>query len=111
MYNKIIEILQQLNIDIAINQYEGDSDEYILIGIYKDEDSDFFDNINLSETYYINVTYWFKSKTNIEKYKKIKSLLKKHGFIYDGGKELDDDYYMGRSLDFIYTEYEIEGEE
>lgn len=111
MYNKIVEILQQLNIDIAINQYEGNSDEYILVSIYKDEDSNFFDNTNLSETYYINIMYWFKSKTNIDKYKKIKSLLKKHDFIYDGGKEFNDKEYMGRSLDFIYEEYEIEGEE
>lgn len=110
MYDKIIGILQELNVDIAINQYEGDSDEYILLSIYKDEDSNFFDNTNLSETYYINVTYWFKSKSNIEKYKKIKSLLKAHDFSYDGGKELNNDGYMGRSLDFIYTEYELEGD-
>lgn len=111
MYNKIIEVLQPLNIDLAINQYEGDSDEYILLKVYADEDSDFFDNTNLSETYYINITYWFKSKSNIDRYKEIKSLLKKHDFIYDGGKELNDKEYMGRSLDFIYEEYELEGED
>ena len=104
MYNKIVEVLETLGIDIAFMEYEGNSDEYIIFSIYDDEDSDFNDDTNDSEVSYINITYWFKSKLNINKYKKIKDLMKNNDFIYDGGKDLKDGSYYGKSLDFIFTE-------
>lgn len=104
MHNKIVEVLETLGIDIAFMEYEGNSDEYITFSIYDDEDSDFNDDTNDSEVSYINITYWFKSKLNINKYKKIKELMKKNNFIYDGGKDRKNGNYYGKSLDFIFTE-------
>lgn len=103
MHNKISELLETLGIDVAFMEYDGNSSEYIIFSIYNDEDNDFNDDDNDSEIFYINITYWFKSKTNINKYKKIKKLMKDNNFIYEGnGKDLKDDGYFGKSLDFIY---------
>ncbi|MEG0667842.1 MAG: hypothetical protein RR460_04375 [Clostridium sp.] len=110
MHNKLVEILEQLKIPIAFQEFDGESDEYIVFDVYHDEDSDFYDNENLSETYYITLNYWFKSKSNIKKYKKIKSLLKDNDFVYTGGKDLISNGYLGRNLDFKYIEYDLEGE-
>lgn len=104
MHNKIVEVLETLGIDIAFMEYEGNSDEYIIFSIYDDEDSDFHDDTNDSEVSYINISYWFKSKSNINKYKKIKELMKKNNFVYDGGKDRKEGSYYGKSLDFIFTE-------
>lgn len=111
MHNKLVEILEELKIDVAFQEYTGYADEYIIFNIYKDEDSDFVDNINLSETYYISINYWFKSKSKISKYKIIKDHLKKNGFTYDGGKDLKGKDVVGRNLDFIYMEILNESEE
>jgi len=53
MHNKLVEILEELNIPIGFQKFEGEAEEYIIFNIYDDEDSNFFDNENLSETYYI----------------------------------------------------------
>ncbi len=103
MHNKICEILETLGIDIAFMEYEGKSKEYIIFSIYDDEDDDFNDDTNDSEVFYINITYWFKSKSNINKSVRIKELMKENDFIYNGGKDLKDDGYFGKSLDFIFT--------
>lgn len=102
MHNKICGLLESLGIDVEFMEYEGNSLEYIIFNIYDDEDNDFNDDENDSEVFYINIVYWFKSKTNINKYRKIKKLMKENNFIYDGGKDLKDDGYFGKSLDFIY---------
>lgn len=104
MHNKTCELLETLGIDVAFMEYDGNSSEYIIFSIYDDEDNDFNDDTNDSEVFYINIVYWFKSKTkNINKYKKIKEIMKNNDFIYDGGKDLKDDGYFGKSLDFIFT--------
>ena len=103
MHNKICEILETIGIDVSFMGYEGKSNEYVIFSIYDDEDEDFNDDTNDSEVFYINITYWFKSKSNINKYKRIKELMKENNFIYDGSKDLKDDGYFGKSLDFIFT--------
>ena len=106
MHSKIIETLKPLGIDIDFMTYDGNSKEYIIFSIYDDEDSDFSDDSNESETFYINLSYWTKDKSKIKKYKGIKETMKASGFIYDDGKDLKDKDYVGRSLDFIYVENE-----
>ena len=105
MHNKLVEILESLGIDIAFMEYEGNSKEYIIFDIYNEEDSNFSDDENLSNTYYIQVNYWFNSLKNINKYKEIKDLMKNNGFIFDGAKDLRDKRYYGKNMDFIYVEY------
>lgn len=108
MHNKIVEVLETLEIDLAFMEYEGNSNEYIIFDIYNEKYSDFSDDDNLSETYYIQVNYWFKSLKNIDKYKKIKELMKENGFIFDSAKDLKDKRYYGKNMDFIYVNYKEE---
>lgn len=103
MHNKLVEVLETLGIDLGWQEYEGNNSEYIIFSIYDEGEDDFEDDENTSEVFYINITYWFKNKSNINKYKQIKSLMKNNGFIFDGGKDLKQGSYYGKSLDFIYT--------
>ena len=105
MHSKIVEILESLGIDIAFMEYEGNSSEYIIFDIYNELDSSFSDDKSLSNTYYIQVNYWFKSLKNISKYNEIKELLKNNGFIFDGAKDVKDSGYYGKNMDFIYLDF------
>lgn len=110
MHEKLVGILEKLGIDIAFMEYNDNSKEYIIFKIYNDIDSNFSDDINKSNTNYIEINYWFKDLKNIKKYKKIKKIMKENGFIFDGGKDLKDDSYYGKNMDFIYVDYEMDGE-
>ena len=70
MHNKIVEVLESLGIDIGFMEYEGNANEYIIFDIYNELDSNFSDDENLSNTYYIQVNYWFKS-FNLTKLKNV----------------------------------------
>ncbi len=76
MHNKLVEILEELNIPIGFQKFEGEAEEYIIFNIYDDEDSNFFDNENLSETYYICINYWTTKKSKLDNYKKLKLYLR-----------------------------------
>ena len=108
MHNKLVEVLETLGIDIAFMEYEGNASEYIIFDIYNEVDTDFSDDNSLSDTYYIQVNYWFKSLKNLDKYNKIKELLKNNGFIFDGAKDVKDSGYYGKNMDFIYISYKGE---
>ena len=108
MHNKLVEVLETLGIDIAFMEYEGNASEYIIFDIYNEVDTDFSDDNSLSDTYYIQVNYWFKSLKNLDKYNKIKELLKNNGFIFDGAKDVKDSGYYGKNMDFIYINYKGE---
>ena len=99
MHNKLVEILEELNIPIGFQKFEGEAEEYII------------DNENLSETYYICINYWTTKKSKLDNYKKIKTLLKGYDFKYNSGKDMESDGAYGRSLTFIYENYLDEGEE
>lgn len=105
MHNKIVEILETLGIDLGFIEYSGNSKEYIIFNIYNEEESDFSDDENLSNIYYIQVNYWFNSLKNINKYKEIKEIMKKNGFIFDDAKDVKDGKYYGKNMDFIFKEY------
>lgn len=102
MHEILVELLETLGIDLGWQEYDGNSSEYIIFSIYNDEDEDFEDDDNSSEVYYITITYWFKDKSNINKWKKIKKLLKNNGFSYDDGKDRKEGALFGRSMDFTY---------
>ena len=108
MHNKLVEVLETLGIDIAFMEYEGNASEYIIFDIYNEVDTDFSDDNSLSDTYYIQVNYWFKNLKNLDKYIKIKELLKENGFIFDGAKDVKDSGYYGKNMDFIYINYKGE---
>ena len=109
MHSKLVEVLEALGIDVAFMEYEGNANEYIIFDIYNELDSNFSDDKNLSNTYYIQVNYWFKSLKNINKYNEIKELLKNNGFIFDSAKDVKDSGYYGKNMDFIYLDFEKEG--
>ena len=105
MHQILVDLLNQLGITIGWKELDNTEtlDEYIVFNIYDDEDSNITSDGNLSETYYITIDYWYKNLDNINKYKKIKRLLKENGFEYDGGCDLKGDGVHGKNMDFIYT--------
>ena len=103
MHNKIVEILEELGIDIGFMEYSGNSDEYIVFSIFNEKDTGYSDDTNTSETYNIQINYWFKNLDNISKYKKIKEKMKSNGFFFDSAEDLKDGKYFGKNMDFIYT--------
>ncbi len=105
MHQILVDLLEQFGIDIGWEELDNTEslDEYIVFSIYDDKDSNITTEGNLTETYYITVNYWYKNLDNINKYKKIKSLLKENGFIYDGGNDLKGEGVRGKSMDFIYV--------
>lgn len=105
MHNKIVETLEELGIDIGFMEYDGNSDEYIIFDIYNEEDKEYSDDKNSCEVYYIQVNYWFKSLKNINKYYVIKEKMKSNNFIFDSAKDVKDDNYYGKNMDFIYIKY------
>lgn len=111
MHNKLVEILENLNIPIAFQVFEGEAEEYIIFNIYDDKNSNFFDNENLTETYYISINFWTTKKSKLKNYKKIKSLLKEYDFKYLNGKDLVSDGVYGRNLTFTYEYFLDEGDE
>lgn len=104
MHQILVNLLETFGIDIGWDELDNTENlkEYIVFSIYHDEDSNITTEGNLTETYYITVNYWYKDLDNINKYRKIKSLLKSNGFIYDGGNDLKGDGVRGKSMDFIY---------
>ena len=84
MHQILVDLLEQFGIDIGWEELDNTEslDEYIVFSIYDDKDSNITTEGNLTETYYITVNYWYKNLDNINKYRKIKSLLKENGFIY-----------------------------
>lgn len=105
MHQILVDLLEQLGIAIGWEELDNTEtlDEYIVFNIYDDEDSNITTEGNLTETYYITIDYWYKNLDNINKYKKIKKLLKENGFEYDGGADLKGDGVRGKNMDFIYT--------
>ena len=108
MHDLIVEALLPLDIDLGFMKYEGNAKEYIIFNVYDEKDSNLCDDINLSETYYIQVNYWFKSLKNISKYKQIKDILKSKGFYFDNAVDLVDEDFYGKSMDFIYVNFREE---
>ena len=109
MHNKIVEVLEGLSIDLGFMEYTGNAKEYIIFNIYNEEETNHCDDNNMSDTYYISLNYWFNSLENINKYKKIKELMKSNKFIFNGSKDLKDGSYYGKNMDFIYVNFEKEG--
>ena len=64
MIVKLENILKELNIELAYQEYDGDAEEYLIFDIYDLRENDFADDINLSLTNYITINYWHKLKDN-----------------------------------------------
>lgn len=105
MHQILVNLLEKFGIDIGWEELDNTEnlEEYIVFSIYDDNDSNITTEGNLTETYYITVNYWYKNLDNIDKYKRIKKLLKENDFKYDGGGDLKGDGVRCKSMDFIYT--------
>ncbi|MDB8553914.1 hypothetical protein [Turicibacter sanguinis] len=110
MRQKIVDALTPLNIELAWSQYTGDAEDYIIFSVYNNAVTDECDNSHLSEIYYVTISYWFKSLSNLKKEKQIKKSMLEAGFAFDGGQDLVDGNMKGISMDFI-MEIPIEEEE
>lgn len=107
MHQLIVDILETLGIDLAYQEYDGSSEEYIVFYIDNENDDNFSDDINETEEYEIVVRYYYKSLKNIEKYKKIKSLMKQNNFsFYKCNDSKKDDYYC-KDMNFRYTKEDL----
>ena len=103
MNSKIINLLK----DIVPTYYQGTTqcpDKYCIFSYYDEQDSMFYDDTNLSETYYITINYWYKRPEDMMLYKQIKNILKSNGFTFDGSSDLKEGVYYGKNMDFIYEE-------
>lgn len=108
MHDLLVNILLELNIDLGFMSYEGNADEYIIFNIYNEKESNLCDDTNMSQTYYIQVNYWFKSLKNISKYEEIINLLKENDFYFEGAKDLSDSDFYGKNMDFVYIKFREE---
>lgn len=105
MLERIENILKELNIELAYQEYNGEANEYIIFDIFNEKDIEYADDINLGTNYYITINYWHKSLSKVNMPKLIKELMKKHGFFFDGMKSLPKyKGFHGKNLDFIYEE-------
>lgn len=105
IYNKIIEALDNLNIELAFQEYLGENKEYILFDIYLEEDTNYADNKATEVRYSITLSYYHKSKAGIKKYKLIKESMKENGFFFNTSKSLKkENDLFGKNFDFIYIE-------
>lgn len=101
MRQKIVDALTPLNIELVWSKYTGDADEYIIFSIYNNAVTDECDNSHLSEIYYVTISYWFKSLSNLKKEKQIKKSMLDAGFAFDSSKDLIDGTMNGINMDFI----------
>ena len=108
MHEILVNALLPLNIDLGFMQYEGNAKEYIIFNIYNEFESNLCDDTNLSETYFIQIDYWFKDLKNISKYNKIKDILRKNNFSYRSGVDLYDEGFYGKSMSFQYVKFREE---
>lgn len=103
MNSKIISLLKD-TVPIYYQETTQKPDKYVVFSYYDEQDSMFYDDTNLSETYYITLNYWYKTSSDMMLYKQIKNILKSNGFIFDGASDLKDGEYRGKNMDFIYEE-------
>ena len=103
MNNKIIKLLKDI-VPIYYQETKQSLGKYCIFSYYAEKDSMFYDDANLSETYYITINYWYKNASDMMLYKQIKDILKSNGFIFDGSSDTKDGDYRGKNMDFIYEE-------
>ena len=103
MNSKILNVLKDI-VPVFYQETKQKSDKYIIFSYYDEKDSMFYDDANLSETYYITINYWYKNPSDMMIYKQIKNILKSNGFIFDGSSDIKDGDYRGKNMDFIYEE-------
>ena len=104
MNSKITSLLKKIVPDTYYQETTQRPDKYCIFSYYDEKDSMFYEDTNLSETYYITINYWYKKPSDLMLYKKIKNILKSNGFTFDGASDLKDGDYYGKSMDFIYEE-------
>lgn len=107
MDEKVSLALASLNIPVALNEYVGKADKYIMYKIFNERDSDFADNGNSAVLHYVTMSLWYRKPADRALVKTVKELMKEAGFIFDNSQDLakDDDGYMGRGYDFIFKEF------
>ena len=103
MNSKIVNLLSDI-VPTIYQETKQKPDKYIIFSCYDEKDSMFYDDTNLSETYYITINYWYKNASDMMLYKQIKDILKSNGFIFDGSSDTKDGDYRGKNMDFIYEE-------
>lgn len=103
MNSKIISLIKDI-VPIYYQETTQKHDKYCVFSYYDEGDGMFYDDTNLSETYYITLNYWYKNPVDMMLYKQIKNILKSNGFTFDGASDLKDGEYRGKNMDFTYEE-------
>lgn len=104
MNSKITSLLKKIVSDTYYQETTQRPDKYCIFSYYDEKDSMFYEDTNLSETYYITINYWYKNHSDLMLYKQIKNILKSNGFTFDGASDLKEGDYYGKNMDFIYEE-------
>lgn len=97
---KIIETLKELNIPV-LQEIKRKSDRYILFRVYNNKDTEFADDKNLRERYFITLKYYCLNSDDEDLYYSIKNLMKDNNFAFEdgGGLPQEGDYFV-QELDF-----------
>lgn len=103
MNKKIIDLLKSI-VPTFYLECTQTPDKYCIFSIYDERDTLILDDRNWSETYYIQLNYWYKNGSDMMIYKQIKNILKSNGFTFDGSTDMKEGTYYCKSMDFIYEE-------
>lgn len=97
---KIIETLKVLDIPV-LQEIKRKADRYILFRVYNNKDTEFADNKNLRERYFITLKYYCLNPDDKDLYYSIKDLMKGNDFVFEDGGNLpkEEDYFV-QELDF-----------
>ena len=106
--SKIIQALEPLNIPVYWMQYDGDDSEYIIFQTNSQNDIRFTDDTADAEQSDVGLIYWFNTPDGASKIDTLKELMKQNNFIKISERDLYDDGYSGRTINFRYVkDFEI----
>jgi hypothetical protein len=106
MNKKIMDIFRGLGIPSFYQECTNKTDNYVIFSIYSEKDTEVLDNVSNATLHYVTINYWYdKCLKDLDKYKTIKTTMKSNGFKFYGCADLVGDTRFGKSLDFIYKEW------
>ena len=105
---KIIQALEPLNIPIYWMNYDGNDEEYIIFQTNSQNDIRFTDDTADAESSDIGLIFWFNTPAGASKIDTLKELMKQNNFIKISERDMYDDGYYGRTLNFRFViDFEI----
>ncbi|EQK42912.1 hypothetical protein C672_1856 [[Clostridium] bifermentans ATCC 638] len=102
MEGKIFKIMKSIGINAYYQECSEPINEYVIYSIYQEKDTEIADNVSQATVYYITMNYWY---INENRYKQIKNTMKSNGFKYDGSRDRIGENHLGKTMDFVFKEW------